>query len=178
MIIIRMKMEKMEYPVAIVEADLSLPKHQRDILALTEAYARDGMGNGGPLPADVLERLIPGLIEHPTTIIFLAYFDSKAVGIATCFLGFSTFTARPLINIHDFAVLPEYRRKNIGRALLDAVADRALERGCSRITLEVQGKNVRARKVYQAAGFVQSVYGEMTGETFFYTKVLRESERE
>jgi hypothetical protein len=56
----------------IVEADFNLDKHQQDVLHLTAAYALDPMGNGGPLPNDVLARLIPGLINHPTTIVFLA----------------------------------------------------------------------------------------------------------
>src|SRR5438093_4884598 len=93
----------------IVEADLNRAEHQNDVLALTAAYALDPMGNGGPLSTESLERLIPGLKSHPTTLIFLAYVEGKAVGIATCFRGFSTFRARPLIIIHDLAVRPEHR---------------------------------------------------------------------
>ncbi len=156
----------------IIEADLSCPDHQRDVLALTAAYACDIMGNGKPLPDDVLDRLIPGLRKHPTTIIFLAYLGSKAVGIATCFLGFSTFAARPLINIHDLAVLPEYRSQGIGRALLQAVAQEAERLGCAKVTLEVQENNSRARGVYESAGFSQVVHVEENGGALFYSKRL------
>ncbi len=156
----------------IVEADLARPEHQRDIVAMTEAYALDVMGNGGPLPRDVLERLVPALREHPTTLIFLAYLDERAVGIATCFLGFSTFTARPVINIHDLSVLPESRGLGIGRKLLAAVEAKARARQCSKVTLEVQENNPVARRVYEAAGFAQAVCGETTGGSLFYTKVL------
>ena len=92
----------MDPEVRIVEAQLARPDHERDVVAMTAAYAMDAMGNGGPLSADVLDRLVPALREHPTTIVFLAYADGRAVGIATCFLGFSTFAARPLINIVCF----------------------------------------------------------------------------
>lgn len=139
---------------------------------MTAAYALDVMGNGGPLPQEVLARLVPALREHPTTIIFLAYVDDRAVGIATCFLGFSTFSARPLINIHDLAVLPEHRGRGIGRSLLEAVERKARQRGCSKVTLEVQENNSRARRVYETAGFAQAVYGETTGGSLFYTKRL------
>src|SRR4026207_1703760 len=104
---------------------------------MTAAYALDTMGNGAPPPDEVMTRLILAAREHPTTIIFLAYFDDRAVGIATCFLGFSTFAARPLINIHDFAVLPEYRGRGIGQALMREVERSARERECSKIALEV-----------------------------------------
>lgn len=158
--------------VRIVEADLALARHQHDVVALTAAYACDPMGNGGPLSADVLNALVLGLQEHPTTKIMLAYADDRAVGIATCFVGFSTFSARPVINIHDFAVLPKYRGYGIARKLLEAVEAKAKELGCSKVTLEVQEKNSRARGVYEAAGFAQAVYGEATGGSLFYTKTL------
>jgi GNAT superfamily N-acetyltransferase len=156
----------------IVRADLARPEHQRDIVALTVAYAADAMGGGQRLPEDVIERLIPGLQRHPTTLVFLAYFDRAAIGIATCFYGFSTFTARPVINVHDLAVLPEHRSRGTGRALLQAVERAARETGCAAITLEVQERNTRARRVYEAAGFTQGTCGDENGGILFYKKEL------
>jgi ribosomal protein S18 acetylase RimI-like enzyme len=163
--------------VTITCADLSNPEHQRDVVKLTAAYASDEMGNGAPLPAEVLERLIAGLQAHPTTIIFLAYADDQAVGIATCFVGFSTFAAKELINIHDFAVLAAYRGQGVGKALMRAVENHARQRGCVKLTLEVQQNNLRARRIYESAGFAQAVYGESSGGSLFYTKPLCSSLR-
>jgi GNAT superfamily N-acetyltransferase len=158
--------------IDIVEADLENQQHQRDVLALTSAYALDRMGNGGPLPPEVLGRLIAGLKAHPTTLILMAYREGKPVAIATCFRGFSTFYARPLLNIHDFSVLPEHRGQGIGRQLLRAVEQRAKEAGCCRLTLEVQEGNMAARRVYESIGFGPAVYGEGTGSCLFYIKPL------
>ena len=158
--------------LAIVEADLSLDRYQKDVVALTAAYALDEMGNGGPLPPETLEELIPALRRHPTTIIFIAYLDGAPVGIANCFLGFSTFKARQLINVHDLAVLPEYRGCNIGPRLLQAVERKARELGCCKITLEVQEGNTRARHVYESQGFAQALYGDENGGSLFYSKPL------
>jgi GNAT superfamily N-acetyltransferase len=158
--------------VRVIAADLENPEHARAIVDLTAAYADDVMGNGGPLRAGVLERLVPALREHPTTIVFLAYLDAAPVGIATCFLGFSTFAARPLINVHDLAVLPGHRGRGIGRALLAAVETHARQRGCVKLTLEAHEKNHRARRVYERAGFTNVVYGEATGGSLFYAKAL------
>src|SRR5262245_62441472 len=107
--------------VEIVEADLSRPEHQEAVLGLVNGYSMDPMGSGKPLSPEVQSKLILGLREHPTTIILLGYDDGEAVGIAVCFRGFSTFTARPLINIHDLAVLPGHRGRGIGRRLLEEV---------------------------------------------------------
>lgn len=156
----------------IIEADLSNAVHQRDVVAMTNVYAQDVMGNDGPLADGVLERLIPGLREIPTALIFLAYSEGRAVGIATCFWGFTTFAARPLVNIHDFCVVPELRGSGVGRALLAAVEQKARERGCAKVTLEVQENNGRARQIYEAAGFSQAVHGEAAGGALFYAKKL------
>ncbi|MEW5814371.1 MAG: GNAT family N-acetyltransferase [Spirochaetota bacterium] len=143
----------MKAHVDVVEADLSLPEHQSDILSLTAAYALDPMGNGGPLPSEVLQRLIPGLRNHPTTLIFLANVNNKAVGIAT-FRGFSTFFALPVINIEDFAVLPEHRGHGIGQKPLAAVERKARDIGCCKVRLEVQANNTPARRIYERSGFL------------------------
>ena len=77
--------------IDIVEANLDLTIHAQAVTDLLNAYARDPMGDGNPLSPWVLKNLIPGLRKHPTTIIFLAFNAGKAVGIVTCFKGFSTF---------------------------------------------------------------------------------------
>lgn len=157
--------------VEIVEADLGRAEHRRDVRALT-AYALDPMGNGAPLPPEVLDRLIDGLKAHPRTLIFLAYLNDEAVGIATCFRGFSTFHARPLVNIHDLAVLPAHRSSGIGQRLLEAVERKAQALGCCKVTLEVQENNLRTRREYERAGYAQAVYSDATGGVLFDAKPL------
>jgi GNAT superfamily N-acetyltransferase len=162
----------MQRSVEIVVADLAREDHQQAVVNLTAAYALDTMGNGAPLPGEVLDRLIPGLRAHPTTLILLAYVDGQPVGIATCFLGFSTFYARPILNIHDLAVLPGFRGHGIGRQLLEAVGDEARKRGCCKLTLEVLEGNTVAKRLYEAVGFAQAVYTGSSGGALFYTKAL------
>ncbi|MDP7573186.1 MAG: GNAT family N-acetyltransferase, partial [Myxococcota bacterium] len=95
----------------------------------------------------------------------------RPVGVAVCFLGFSTFQARPLLNIHDLAVLPEWRGRGVGRALLAAAEDRARQRGCCKLTLEVQDSNRRALQLYERFGFSDFVIGD-SGPTRFLAKLL------
>lgn len=158
-------------PITVIEADLADAAQQRAVVELTDAYATDPMGSGAPLPTDVRARLIEGLRRHPTTIVFLAYDGEAAVGLATCFLGFSTFAARPLLNIHDLVVLPAQRGRGVGRALLKAVERKANALGCCKVTLEVTEANHTARRVYERAGFHQAVYGE-GGGLLAYAKAL------
>lgn len=158
--------------IEIVEADLDRTDHQAAVLAMIDAYARDPMGNGAPLPDPVRQALIPGLREHPTTLILLAFSGDRAVGIAVCFVGFSTFKARPLVNVHDLAVVPGLRGSGVGRRLLDAVEAKARTLGCCKVTLEVLENNHRAMKVYTAAGFSQATYQVEAGGAIFFAKHL------
>jgi GNAT superfamily N-acetyltransferase len=158
--------------IKIIEADLENKKDQADIIAMTLAYALDEMGNNSILPEDVRRQLIPGLKAMPTANIFLANSNEKPVGIATCFLGFSTFNARPLLNIHDFAVVPEYRKMGISRLLMEAVEEKARKLGCCKLTLEVNEQNSRAKQVYKAAGFEPAIGGKLEAKLLFYVKRL------
>ena len=140
--------------IIVREADLDDPAHQRAVLDLINAYALDPMGAGATLPEDVRRDLISGLRAHPTTRIFVAFDAAAPIGIAVCFQGFSTFHARPLINIHDLAVLPAYRGRGVGQSLLEAVEAAARASNCCKLTLEVRDDNMRARRLYAAHGFV------------------------
>ncbi|MGH2784052.1 MAG: GNAT family N-acetyltransferase [Actinomycetota bacterium] len=158
-------------PIRIVTADLDRPDHADAVLALTDAYAVDPMGGGEPLSPAVRDGLIGGLRAHPTTVILLAFAGDEPAGIATCFLGFSTFSGRPLLNIHDFAVAPAFRGQGVGRVLMEAVEDKARELGATKLTLEVGEKNTPARAVYERAGFSQPDDTE-AGALIFYTRML------
>jgi ribosomal protein S18 acetylase RimI-like enzyme len=139
--------------VVVIEADLNDSQHQTAIVQLINAYARDPMGDGRDLPATVRDRLIPGLRQHPAALVLLAFDDATPVGVAVCFVGFSTFLARPLLNIHDLAVVPEHRGRGIGRLLLEGVEAKGRELGCCKLTLEVREDNHRAQRLYQRFGF-------------------------
>lgn len=158
--------------LTIIEADLDRPDHQQAVVALIDAYSRDPMGDGKPLSAEVRQALVPGLKRHPTTLVFLAYADGQPMGIAVCFYGFSTFAARPLVNVHDLAVLPDRRGQGAARRLLDAVEQKARQTGCCKITLEVLEDNHRARKVYRDFGFASAEYAGAARGSLFLTKPL------
>jgi GNAT superfamily N-acetyltransferase len=158
--------------IRTVQADLDRPDHQAAVLAMVDAYSRDPMGDGAPLAPEAREQLIPGLRRHPTTLVFLAYDGDVPVGVAVCFLGFSTFAAKPLVNLHDVSIVPTHRGRGIGRRLLAAVEARARELGCCKLTLEVLDQNHRALRTYTAAGFVRYSLQPGAGEAIFLTKRL------
>ena len=139
--------------VEIVQADLSDLDQQQAVLSLLNSYAQDPIISGQPLTKEVQAALIEGLSQHPTTLVLMAYGDDTPVGLAVCFVGFSTFAAKPILNIHDLAVSANWRGQGVGAKLLAAVEAQARRLGCCKVTLEVHDDNVPARAIYQAAGF-------------------------
>lgn len=155
-----------------VRADLDDPAHRIAVREMVAAYARDAQGAGGELPEQVLDRLLPGLRAHPTSVVFLALDDDRPIGVAICFVGFSTFAARSLINVHDLAVLPGARRRGIGRGLLQTVERHARVLDCVKITLEVREENRAALALYASCGFADADIGTGAMRTLFLERRL------
>ncbi len=128
--------------------------------------------DGAPLSEQVKREMIPGLRAHPACYVFLAYRDGAPVGFSICFLGFSTFNARPLINIHDIFVDSSVRGMGIGSRMLDRIETKARELNCCRITLEVREDNRVARGLYRKEGFDRVVVGEKRIPMEFWHKLL------
>jgi len=160
------------HTIQIIEADYADDAHCSSIPNLLNAYATELLGFRKTLDEVVLQKLVAGLETFPTAIVLLARAEAVYVGMAICFLGFSTFNAQPLINIHDFMVLKEYRNRGIGKALLWEVERIARDRQCCKITLEVQMKNAAARGIYQSFGFKASFLDPEAGEQLSLTKIL------
>jgi GNAT superfamily N-acetyltransferase len=78
--------------------------------------------------------------------------DGQPAGFAFYFFNYSTWMGRPGIYLEDLFVLPEFRGRGIGKALLRRVAAIAVERGCRRLQWEVLDWNTPAIEFYRALG--------------------------
>ena len=65
--------------------------------------------------------------------VFFVLEEGKEVGFALYFHNFSTFGGRGGIYLEDVYILPEYRGKGYGKAILKKLAAIAVERGCGRM---------------------------------------------
>ena len=140
--------------IEIIRVDFDDADLVRQYLDMLDAYALDPMGAGQQLRKAVRNRLAADLRRMPGAHCLLARHGDTPVAFATCFSGYSTFQARPLLNIHDIAVLREWRGQAIGERLLAKIAELGRRLDCCRITLEVRADNPRARSLYERAGFV------------------------
>lgn len=166
-------------PAAEIPSDLSLigakldnAKHAEATVQLLDEFAQEPLGIGRPLSEDVKRALIPGLRAQSHRVVLLAFLGEEAIGVLVGFRVFSTFQARPVVNIHDFYVRRAHRGLGIGRAMLQLVETRARKLGCARITLEVREDNDRALRLYDSEGFDGQRSKDGRPRTLFLEKTL------
>ena len=93
-------------------------------------------------------------IKKKAEVIF-AIVDGKEIGIALFFHNFSTFVGRAGIYLEDLFVLPEYRGKGYGKAILKMLAKIAVERGCGRLEWSCLNWNKPSIDFYLSLGAQQ-----------------------
>lgn len=164
----------MSHPtISVQPIDLSHPGHQAALIMLLDDYARDPMGGGEALGQEAIEHLCERLAQRTDYFGFIAWSDQQAIGLINCIEGFSTFAARPLLNVHDLTVRREWRGHGVGRLLLQTAEALACSRGCCKLTLEVLSNNVAALKAYEQAGFEAYQLDPAAGQALFMHKWLR-----
>lgn len=154
--------------------DLYDPAQAAIWLDLLDHYARDPMGGGEGLSDYAKLNLVHTIRQVPGFHGALAWLDGEAVGLIDCFAGFSTFAAKPLLNVHDIVVHASRRGQGIAQALLAWAGQRAGELGCCKLTLEVLSNNARAMAAYRRAGFVPYVLDPAAGHALLMQKYLPE----
>ena len=156
----------------LIHADYQNPQHAKDILFLLNAYAQDPMGGGESISEYVKDNLISGLSKLDYAHSVLAYVDSKPAGLINFFEAFSTFKAKPLINIHDIVVMKEFRGSGVSQAMLKKVETFAKEKGCCKLTLEVLQGNDVAKSAYEKYGFSDYELDPKMGCALFWQKEI------
>ena len=127
------------------EADVPL------ILSLIKALAEyERLGHEVVATEAMIRESFFGPAPHAQAVI--ARIGGEAVGFMIWFSTYSTFLSRPGIYLEDLFVLPAWRGKGIGRALLRHLARIAVERGCGRIEWSVLDWNDTAIRFYRGLG--------------------------
>lgn len=156
----------------IVATDLARTDHARAFLDLLDHYARDPMGGGKGLSDYARAHLVDDLKAHPGFVGFLAFVGGEPAGLVNCFEGYSTFAARPLLNVHDIVVRDRFRGRGIAQALLAAAEGAARARGCCKLTLEVLSNNRGALASYARFGFRPYELDPAAGQALFLEKKI------
>lgn len=95
---------------------------------------------------------------HPVARAEIAEWDGQVAGFALWFYNYSTFRGRAGIYLEDLFVLPAYRGKGIGKALIARLAQRCAAEGLPRLQWQVLDWNTPSIDFYTSLG------ADVTGE--------------
>ena len=137
-------------PVTLVSADLTaLP----DVADLFNQY-RQFYQQEDDLPratAFIQARLVQG-----DSLILLARSSAgEALGFAQLYPSFSSIDCAASYLLSDLFTAPSARGQGVGRALLLAAREQALDSGRTSLTLETAVDNLTAQRLYESVGFVR-----------------------
>jgi GNAT superfamily N-acetyltransferase len=127
------------------ERDVPLILHLIKELAVYERMADDVVAT-----EDRLRESLFG--ERPAAEVVVGYAGDEAAGFALFFHNYSTFLARPGLYLEDLFVVPKFRGRGYGKALLTHLAQIAVERGCGRFEWSVLDWNEPAIGFYKKLG--------------------------
>jgi len=90
--------------------------------------------------------------QPPVAGALLARSDGAVAGYAIYYFTFSSFVGRAGIWLEDVYVRPPFRKRGLGRALIEAVARVGVGRGCGRFEWTALDWNERALEIYRGLG--------------------------
>lgn len=163
--------------ITVRQADYAQPADAAALVALLDAYAQDPAGGGQPLSEFAKTHLVAALAKRQGAYSVLAFAEGPyghqiPVGVVNCLEGFSTFACRPLVNVHDVAVLPGFRGQGIAAKMLALAEQLAIEAGACKLTLEVLSGNTGAASLYEKLGFESYRLDPQWGDARFMHKKL------
>ncbi len=159
-------------PLQILQANYNDTFHAQAIVQLLDAYAQDPAGGGSPLSDFAKAHLVQELAKRPQAFSVLAFEGVTPVGLVNCIEGFSTFACKPLVNVHDVAVVASHRGQRVGEQMLGLAEQIARQRGACKLTLEVLSGNLSAIKLYERIGFAGYQLDPAMGSAQFLQKWL------
>ncbi len=128
--------------------------HEAETVARLLVAFRDHMGRDWPSENAFLASVERLMERHESEFLLGAPDDdSPPAAVAQLRYRFGVWYAAEDCSLEDLFVAEEARGAGLGRAMVDAVIERARERGCRRIELDTGEDNAAALALYEAAGF-------------------------
>ena len=100
------------------------------------------------------EMLDKWLFTKLSAEVFFAIIDGREVGFALYFTNFSTFLGKAGLYLEDIYVMPEFRGRGVGSAMLKELAQKAVSRGYGRMEWSCLDWNKDSIDFYEALGAV------------------------
>lgn len=145
------------YNINIKEA---ISENINDILKLLTQ-----LGDGSPSQSDnavetvEVEKVLNKMRKYPFYKIYLAHLDEKVIGIFSLLIVDNIGrTCKPIGIVDNVVVNVEFRRKGIGRNMMEYAKKICSENDCYKIILSSNLKRIEAHEFYEALGYKKHGY--------------------
>jgi ribosomal protein S18 acetylase RimI-like enzyme len=141
---------------------------EAEVVARLLTEFRDHMGLEWPSD-NAFHAGVERLLEDPQTEYLLGSpdDDSPPAGVVQLRFRHALWWASPDCTLEDLYVRDDARGTGVGRALVEATLERARERGCRRVELDVWERNEAALSLYRSLGFKDEGDPETEGRHLF-----------
>jgi GNAT superfamily N-acetyltransferase len=133
-------------------------ENELDAVAQLIGEFRDWFGNAAP--SDEEMRASVSRIHGADGEFLLGATESEPLGVCQVRYRWSVWTSSEDAWLEDVFVRDTARGSGLGRALVAAAIERARERGCQRIELDVDEANAPALALYRSVGFAGDLKAE------------------
>ncbi len=112
---------------------------------------------GGAGEDVAIHRALDLFLQRPELgFTWLAFENSKPVGLATVCFAISTNLGSMVAKVPDFVVAPDLRGRSVGKFMMETLVQELRAIGAGRIDLGVHDNNDGARRFYKREGFVEN----------------------
>lgn len=116
----------------------------------------ESMKNSGGIAKDVLSENSRNALTNPNSYILLAEREGKVIGFIS-FMTRKTIIHSGLCGLIDELVVSKrYRRKGVGKELIDAAIKECKKLRCCEVEVSTEFTNVNAREFYKHCGFEET----------------------
>lgn len=122
----------------------------QELMKLYDEFVEEERFSGGK------EDSFQEVLASTENFIYVAEDGGKLVGFVTFSTRWVVRYPRPIAEMDELYVKPEYRRKGLGTQLVDTIMKRAGELGCSRMFLRTHFKQEAAEQLSRKMGFTHT----------------------
>jgi GNAT superfamily N-acetyltransferase len=131
----------------------------RDLPSILALYTHLGMDDGSILTLKEAKRIFNRIKTYPDYKLYIARVDEEIVGTFALIIMDNIGHMGALSGIvEDVVVHPDYRRKGIGRRMMEFAMDYCRKKGCYKMTLSSNLNRIDAHRFYRSLGFKKHGY--------------------
>ncbi|MEA3439752.1 MAG: GNAT family N-acetyltransferase [Chloroflexota bacterium] len=104
------------------------------------------------------QKVLAHLKDYPDYNVYVAEADGKIVGTLALFIIDSVPNGIPSAIVENVVVSRTWRRKGVGRQLMQFAIDQSRSKGCYEITLSSRMNNEAAHRFYKSLGLREKGY--------------------